>query len=226
MFLHRHSHLLSCFIQLQRVQFFYHGLGFLTDRFLALLTVGIWSRGTLHPRLPVYQGFVANDEFHAVQVAVAQPVEEIEAAGLPFFYAFGCTKNLVVAVLIDCNRCQNGYIFKFIALVAVQVDSIHVDIWISPPCSGWFHKSSMWTYFFLFSSLMVEGDTLLPHRASVISSTCRIDTAGLRDNLMSTSSKQLSEQQYRSILPVSKETLLSFGILRVISLEVVIRLRL
>src|SRR5699024_9793418 len=33
----------------------------------------------------------------------------------------------------------------------------------------------MWTYVFLFSSLVVAGDTLLPHRASVISSTCRTD---------------------------------------------------
>ena len=34
----------------------------------------------------------------------------------------------------------------------------------------------MWTYAFLFSSLIVAGDTLLPHRASVISSTRRTDT--------------------------------------------------
>lgn len=33
----------------------------------------------------------------------------------------------------------------------------------------------MWTYAFLFSSLMVDGDTLLPHSASVISSTRRTD---------------------------------------------------
>ena len=34
----------------------------------------------------------------------------------------------------------------------------------------------MWTYAFLFSSLMVDGDTLLPHRASVMSSRRRTDT--------------------------------------------------
>src|SRR5699024_10485871 len=34
----------------------------------------------------------------------------------------------------------------------------------------------MWTYAFLFSSLMVDGDTLLPHSAFVMSSTRRTDT--------------------------------------------------
>ncbi len=41
---------------------------------------------------------------------------------------------------------------------------------------GRLRQSSMWTYAFLFSSLMVAGDTLLPHRASVISSTLRTET--------------------------------------------------
>lgn len=36
-----------------------------------------------------------------------------------------------------------------------------------PPSKERFRQSSMWIYAFLFGSLMVDGDTLLPHSASV-----------------------------------------------------------
>ena len=64
----------------------------------------------------------------------------------------------------------------------------------------------MWTYAFLFSSLMVDGDTLLPHRASVMSSTRRTDTPA-RYISMRASSTLLSRRRYRSMMAVSKEPL-------------------
>ena len=60
---------------------------------------------------------------------------------------------------------------------------------------------------------MVEGDTLLPHRASVISSTRRTDTPA-RYISMRASSTLLSRRRYRSIIAVSKEIPLSLGTFR------------
>ena len=44
-----------------------------------------------------------------------------------------------------------------------------------PPCKERLCQSSICTYAFLFSSLIVEGESLLPHSASVMSSTRRAD---------------------------------------------------
>lgn len=66
---------------------------------------------------------------------------------------------------------------------------------------------------------------MLPHRASVISSTLRTETPA-RYISMRASSTLLSRRRYRSIIAVSKEVPLSFGTLKVTSPEVVVRLRL
>ena len=77
------------------------------------------------------KALVANNEFHPIQAAAAQPLEEADPAGLVFFHALGSTKNLSVSVLIDRNRHQNSHIFKLSTPVAAQVDPIHTDIWIA-----------------------------------------------------------------------------------------------
>ena len=77
----------------------------------------------------------------------------------------------------------------------------------------------------MFSSLMVEGDTLLPHRASVMSSTRRTETP-TRYISMSASSTLLSLRRYRSMMAVSKEIPLRRGTLSVTSPDVVVRFRL
>ena len=56
---------------------------------------------------------------------------------------------------------------------------------------------------FLFSSLIVDGDTLLPQSASVMSSTRRTDTPAKYIS-MSASSTLLSLRLYRSMMAVSK----------------------
>ena len=86
-------------------------------------------------------------------------------------------------------------------------------------------QSSMWTYAFLFSSLMVAEDTLLPHSASVISSTLRTETPA-RYISMRASSTLLSRRRYRSMMAVSKETPFKRGIWSVTSPDVVVRFRL
>ena len=73
--------------------------------------------------------------------------------------------------------------------------------------------------------LMVADETLLPHSASVMSSTRRTETPA-RYISMRASSTLLSRRRYRSMMAVSKEIPLSLGILSVTSPEVVVRLRL
>ena len=115
-------------------------------------------------------------------LASAKPRQEADPACLILFYTVGSPQNLTVAVLVYCNSYQNSHIFKlsgdrtspFLAYGAGS--PVYIDIQISSLCRGQFRQSSMWTYTFLFNSLMVEGDTLLPHRASVMSSTRRTDT--------------------------------------------------
>lgn len=138
--------------------------------------------------------------------------------------ALGNTKSLSVSVLIDRNCHQNGHIFKFSAPVAAQTDSIHIDIWIPPTLQRMvtpFHNADI--------RLLVQftdgrGDTLLPRKASVMSSARRTDTP-TRHSSIRASSTLLSRRRYRSIIAVSKEILLCLGTLRVTSLEVVVRLR-
>ena len=71
---------------------------------------------------------------------------------------------------------------------------------------------------------MVAGETLLPHRASVMSSTRRTETPA-RYISMRASSTLLSRRRYRSMMAVSKDTPLSRGIWSVTSPEVVMRFR-
>ena len=75
----------------------------------------------------------------------------------------GSAKNRTVSGLIDRYCNQNGYPFKLTTFTKTYQ---HL-----PLCRGRFCKSSLWTYAFFFSPLMVGGETLLLHRASVMSST-------------------------------------------------------
>ena len=63
---------------------------------------------------------------------------------------------------------------------------------------------------------------MLPHRASVMSSTRRTDTPARY--ILRVSSTLLFRRRYRSMMAVSKEIPLSLGTLRVTSPEVVVRL--
>ena len=78
------------------------------------------------------KAFVTNHQFNPIQTAAAEPLKEIDPTGLVFFHALSCTKNLAVAILVDRDGYQNGYIFKLSAPVAAQADSVHVDIRVMP----------------------------------------------------------------------------------------------
>ena len=78
------------------------------------------------------QALVANDELYAVQAASAEPLEEIDPAGLVLFHALCGAQNLTKTVLIYGDRHQNRNIFILSAPVAAQVDAVHVDVWIAP----------------------------------------------------------------------------------------------
>src|SRR5215469_11528819 len=64
-------------------------------------------------------------------------------------------------------------------------------------------------YIFLFRSDTVEGDTRVPHNASVMSSTRRTDTPA-RYISISASSTELSRRRYRSMIAVSNVCWRSF----------------
>jgi len=74
----------------------------------------------------------------------------------------------------------------------------------------------------LLSSLMVPGETLVPHKASVISSTLRTDTPAKYISI-NASSTELSLRRYRSIIAVSKAIPFSFGIFNFTLPEVVVK---
>ena len=75
---------------------------------------------------------VANNEFHSVQATPAEPLKEADPAGLILLHTLSGAQNLTISVLIDCNCHKNGYIFKFSAPVAAQINPIHIDIRIPP----------------------------------------------------------------------------------------------
>ncbi|BAL01704.1 putative D-3-phosphoglycerate dehydrogenase [Oscillibacter valericigenes Sjm18-20] len=80
----------------------------------------------------------------------------------------------------------------------------------------------MWTYVFLFSLLIVAGETLVPHSGSVMSLPLRMETPA-RFISMSASSTLLSRWRYRSMIAVSNEIPLRRGTLSVTSPDVVVR---
>lgn len=82
------------------------------------------------------KALVFNNESYAIQVTATQPLEKADPTGLVPFHTRSGTQNLTVSVLIDYNYYQNSYIFELSALFAVQVDSIHIDIWIAPTLQG------------------------------------------------------------------------------------------
>src|SRR5262249_58982384 len=77
---------------------------------------------------------------------------------------------------------------------------------------------------FLLRSDTVEGDTRVPHNASVISSTRRTDTPA-RYISISASSTELSRRRYRSMIAVSNVCWRSFGTLNRTSPALVCRPR-
>ncbi len=52
-------------------------------------------------------------------------------ASLVPFHSINRTKDFSISIFIDYNCHKNGYIFKHPAPVAVQLDSIHIDIQIA-----------------------------------------------------------------------------------------------
>lgn len=95
----------------------------------AALVFGLWkhfSHGLQHTK-----ALVPDDEFHAIQAASFEPLEEVDPAGLVFFHSLGSTQNLTITVLIDRDCHQNGHIFVFSAPVAAQIDPVHIDIRIT-----------------------------------------------------------------------------------------------
>lgn len=76
--------------------------------------------------------FVANYQFNPIQITATHPLEETDPAGIAFFHTSCCTKNLVVTIHVDRNCYQNGHIFKLSVPAVAQINSIHIDIRISP----------------------------------------------------------------------------------------------
>ena len=75
---------------------------------------------------------VANHQLDPIQATTAQPLEEIDSAGLILFHTPGGTKNLTVAILVHRDSHQNSYIFKLSAPVATQINLVHIDMRVAP----------------------------------------------------------------------------------------------
>ena len=85
------------------------------------------AHGLQHPH-----ALVADDEFYAVQAASAESLEEAALSGLVLLRSIGSSQNLMETVIIHGDCHPNGYIFILSAPVAVQIDAVHVDVWIAP----------------------------------------------------------------------------------------------
>ena len=73
---------------------------------------------------------VPNYQFDPIQATVTKPLEKADPTGLALLHSLDCAKNLTVSVLVHCNSCQDGHIFKLSGPVAPKRDLIHTDIWI------------------------------------------------------------------------------------------------
>jgi len=76
------------------------------------------------------QALVADEELSAFQPALLQHLQEREPARLVLLHAFCCTDDLPVPFLVDRHRHQDRDVLVFAAPVALQVDSIQVDVGI------------------------------------------------------------------------------------------------
>ena len=92
----------------------------------AALVFGV--RGHLAHGLQHPHALVADDELYAIQAASAEPLEEIDPAGLVLFHALGSAQNLTKTILIHGDRHQNSNIFVLSAPVAAQLDTVNIDI--------------------------------------------------------------------------------------------------
>ena len=64
--------------------------------------------------------FLKGYALFSYQATATEPLEETDPAGLVLLHTLGSAQNLAVAVLIDRNGYQNGYILKLSAPVAAQ----------------------------------------------------------------------------------------------------------
>lgn len=149
-----------------------------------------------------------------------KPLEEVYPADFILFHALGSTQNLTITVLIDSNGNQNSHIFVFSAPISFQVNSIHIHIGILSSLEGAVAPNLD----ICISLLMVGAEALLPHRASVMSSTRRTETPA-RYISMSASSTLLSRRRYRSMIAVSNGMPFKRGMWSVTSPEVVVSFR-
>ena len=124
-----------------------------------------------------YKAFITDHQLYALKAAFMQPLEKANPTGLILFHTLGSAQNLAIALPIDTNGNQNAHVFELTAPVAFEVDPIHIDIRVFAAMKYAISPVlNMDVCPFLFSSLMADGDTLVPKRASVISSTRRADT--------------------------------------------------
>ena len=65
-----------------------------------------------------------------------QPLEEAYPASLVLLHPLVGAQNFTEAVLVYCNRYQNGHILVLSAPVAAQIDAVHIDIWVFAALQG------------------------------------------------------------------------------------------
>lgn len=160
--------------------------------------------GFQHPQI-----FITDNQAYTSKPTFFQPYKERTPALTILFHTFRSSKNFPAVILTNADRNQEK------------------TLWISPPdyISDKHHphkhsdssrKEGGYARFqyvhkpFLLGLLIVPGDTLVPHNASVIFSTRQTETPA-RYISINASSTEDSLRRYRSIMAVLKGTPLSLG---------------
>ena len=177
----------------------------------AALVFGIWeyfARGLQHPH-----ALVADDELYAFKTAATEPLEEADPTGLVLLSSPRQRPKPHETRPHSRQMPPEWRHFSYSLRPSCGAGKYHLrrHTDTGPPCKRTVPPVLNRTQAFLFSSLTVAGETLLPRRASVMSSTRRTETPA-RYISMRTSSTLLSRRRYRSMMAVSKDTPLSRGI--------------
>lgn len=138
------------------------------------------------------EAFIADKQASAFKPTVFKTAKEFFPAFRVFFHSLSSTDNFSIAIVVYRYGNKDGYVFEITAPVSFEIDTVQIDIGIFGLERAVAPVLNMDIYFFV-NSLIVPGDTLVPHKASVTSSTRRTDTPA-RYILMRASSTDASRR--------------------------------
>jgi hypothetical protein len=118
---------------------------------------------------------IGDDQPDALEAAFLEMLEEAAPARLVFLGAFADAENLPIPIAVDTDRNEERHVADLAGPAALKHDAVEIHVGmlaldrLVTPCLAR-------AVIFLFRSDSVEGDTRVPHSASVMSSTRRTET--------------------------------------------------